>query len=127
MIFLENKRYRYKKNTQTFPRWPPKQGQNGFLSMKVILFSGFWLVICLFLGFWGQGIQIYQNKFNMVKIQDGRQNCMKYIYLALKADIQLNLDYHTAFYRFLGSRNRMDPKWITSDNPVCRKSKMAVF
>ena len=61
----------------------------------------------------------------MAEIQDGRQNCMKYIYLALKDTIQRNLAHDTAFHRFLGSRNQIDPKWIISDNPIWPKSKMA--
>ena len=94
---------------------------------EVILFSGFWLVI--FLGFRVKESKFtdinYVRKFNMAKIQDGRQNCMKIIYLALKAYIQRNLSYDTAFYRFLGSRNPKMPKWIASENSRWRKSKMA--
>ena len=44
--------------------------KNGFLSLEVLLLSGTWLIICPFLGFRGQGIQICQNGL-LQKIQDG--------------------------------------------------------
>ena len=73
-------------------------------------FSVISLIIALLLGLFQDGRQNlpkftkfteinYVRKFSMAEIQDGRQNCMKNIYLALKAKIQRNLAYDT--YSFL--------------------------
>ena len=54
-------------------------GQNGrqipFFSSRGYVWPNTWLVICPFLGFQGQGIQIWQNRL-ILKIQDGGKSKM---------------------------------------------------